>query len=160
MNEEIMHRYFTNPADPLTRSLTDHFQYYADIAAWVQAETERAVLYIIQQRLALNPHENLAYAGGVALNAVSNAKIIDKTSRQLYAEPAAGDNGLAIGCAYYGWIQVLKKEKIKHSGNTCFGKEYPGFDWPPTSTSSPREGEENSARHCIKDAGAVQAAAK
>jgi carbamoyltransferase len=29
----------------------------------------------------------------------------------LFVQPSAGDNGLAIGCAYYGWYEVLKNTK-------------------------------------------------
>ena len=73
----------------------------------------------------MHPHANLCYAGGVALNAVSNTRIIQQLNlNNFYIEPAAGDNGLALGCAFYGWIHVLQKEKIKHSGSTFFGKEY------------------------------------
>ncbi len=126
VNEDVMHDHFTKPADPFIHPFHKHFSYYADIAAWVQSEAERAILYIMQQRLQLHPHDNLCYAGGVALNAVANAKILQQAGiKQLYMEPAAGDNGLAIGCAYYGWLEVLKKEKVKHSGSTFFGRTYP-----------------------------------
>lgn len=125
VNEAVMHHYFTQPADPLSRPFADHFAYYADIAAWVQKETERAILYIIQQRLKLHPHANLCYAGGVALNAVANARIIQQAGIQhFYIEPAAGDNGLAIGCAYYGWMEVLQQQKVRHSGTTLLGRTY------------------------------------
>lgn len=124
VNEKVMHRHFTKPADAITHPFNDHFQYYADIAAWVQSEAERAITYIMKHRLQMHPHKNLAYAGGVALNAVANSKIIEQTHTNLYIEPAAGDNGLALGCAFYGWIEVLKNEKIKHNGSTCFGKVY------------------------------------
>lgn len=103
-----------------------NFQHYADIARWIQRETERAVVYTAQSRIALHPHDNLCYAGGVALNAVCNALLLrNGIVRQLYMQPAAGDNGLAIGCAFYGWRQILKKE-IPKTGNTTvfFGKSY------------------------------------
>ena len=125
VNEEIMHQHFTNPSDAVTRPFKDQFQYYANIAAWVQQETERAVLYVFKNRLQMHPHENICYAGGVALNAVANTKIIEQTGiKNFYIEPAAGDNGLALGCAYYGWLQVLQKERVKHNGSTFFGKSY------------------------------------
>lgn len=125
VNEDVMHHYFTTPSNPILRPFAGHFNYYADIAAWVQQEAERAILYIIRQRLAIHPHEYLCYAGGVALNAVANAKILAHTPiKQLYMEPAAGDNGLAIGCACYGWMEVLQKEKVKHNGSTFFGRAY------------------------------------
>jgi predicted NodU family carbamoyl transferase len=69
--------------------------------------------------------KNLCLAGGTALNAVANSLIIkNKLVDNLYIQPAASDNGLSIGCAYYGWLQYLKKPKIKTNGNTCFGRKY------------------------------------
>lgn len=105
----------------------NNFQYYADIAFWVQKEVEKAILYIINSRSELTKIENLSYSGGVALNAVANALISNKTNfKNIYITPAAGDNGLAIGCAYYGWLEVLKRERVIHDGNSCFGKVYSG----------------------------------
>jgi carbamoyltransferase len=125
VNEDVMYKHFTLPADEVMRPFNKHFQYYADIARWVQDETERALLYIFTHRLALLPHKNMAYAGGVGLNAVANSKLLSQTGiDNLYIEPAAGDNGLSIGCAYYGWMEVLKQKRKKHDGGTCFGKTY------------------------------------
>ncbi|MFA0964345.1 carbamoyltransferase [Roseivirga sp. BDSF3-8] len=104
----------------------ENFQYYADIAYWVQRETERALIYLVNARYEYNGHENLCYAGGVALNAVANARIIRETPiKNLYMQPAAGDNGIALGCAYYGWLEVMKEERQEHDGSTCFGISYP-----------------------------------
>lgn len=125
VNEEMIKAHFTQPADDVARPFAAHFQYYADIARWVQEESERAIGYLFRQRLQMHPHTDMCYAGGVALNAVANSKILELPGiKNLYIEPAAGDNGLAIGCAYYGWLQVLQKEKVKHNGSTFFGKPY------------------------------------
>lgn len=125
VDEEVMHRHFIQPADPVTRPFKDHFQYYADIARWVQDEAEKALHYIFKHRHQLHPFPNLCYAGGVALNAVANSKIYLHTGFEaFYIEPAAGDNGLAIGCAFYGWIKQLQQKRIIHNGNTCFGISY------------------------------------
>lgn len=124
VNEDILRLYFTKPATR-EHSFKNNFQYYADIAKWVQEEAERAILYLFKQSLQHHPHANMCYAGGVALNAVANAKILQLPGiEQLYIEPAAGDNGLAIGCAFYGWLEVLKKEKVKHNGSTFLGRPY------------------------------------
>ncbi len=101
------------------------FQHYADLAYNTQKELERALLYLVRERLDFAPCKNLGYAGGVALNAVANARILKETNiDNIYMEPAAGDNGLSLGCAFYGWLEVLKKERVKHDGNTCFGRSY------------------------------------
>lgn len=103
----------------------ENFQYYADIAFWAQKEVEKAVFWCFQDRLERFPHEKVCYSGGVALNAVANAKLLnEEIVSDFYIEPAAGDNGLALGCAYYGWLEVLKKPKVKHNESTCFGKSY------------------------------------
>lgn len=102
-----------------------NFQYYADIAYWVQREVERAILYIADSRFQLSPSENLAYSGGVALNAVANRRILKESPfENLYIQPAAGDNGLAVGCAYYGWMHVLGKERQPHDGSPFMGRSY------------------------------------
>jgi carbamoyltransferase len=101
------------------------FQYYADIAYWIQKEVERAILYTIDARYETAPSGNLAYAGGVALNAVANRRIKTESKfKELYIQPAAGDNGLAVGCAYYGWLEVLKQERVYHNGSMSLGKVY------------------------------------
>ncbi|HWK05310.1 MAG TPA: carbamoyltransferase C-terminal domain-containing protein [Puia sp.] len=117
-------RKFDSPAFS-EKMFWENFQYYADIAYWVQKETERAILYIVQSRAKMVDCGNLSYTGGVALNAVANALIVEKGCfSNYYFTPAAGDNGLAIGCAYYGWLEVLKKQKIVHRNNSCYGRSY------------------------------------
>lgn len=102
-----------------------NFQYYADVALWAQQQVEKAVFRCFKDRLTRFPHKNVAYSGGVALNAVANARLLNEgLLEHFYIEPAAGDNGLALGCAYYGWLEVLRKPRVKHNENTCFGKAY------------------------------------
>lgn len=125
VNEPAIHKYFTKPANPVSSPFKEHFNYYANIARWVQEETEKAVIAIMKHRLSVQHHPNICYAGGVALNAVANTKILEQTEiKNLYIEQAAADNGLAIGCAYYGWLQVLKGEKRKNNNESLFGKVY------------------------------------
>lgn len=102
-----------------------NFQYYADVARWAQEQVEKAVSFCFEERLSRFPHDNVCFSGGVALNAVANAALLNTEKiKNLYLEPAAGDNGLALGCAYYGWMKLLNKTKVPHNGNTCFGKSY------------------------------------
>jgi carbamoyltransferase len=115
---------FQQPADTY-HEFQKNFQYYANIARWVQNETERALLYLFKHRQNMQPSANMCYAGGVALNAVANHRILAETNvTQLYIQPAAADNGIALGCAFYGWLEVLKKEKVSHNGASNFGKKY------------------------------------
>jgi carbamoyltransferase len=123
VNYEWMSRF--NRPIRLAQDLRGNFQYYADIARWVQEELERALLYVADHRHGLYPSKNLAYAGGVALNAVANSRIRRESKfENLYVQPAAGDNGLAVGCAYYGWLSVLQRERRRHDGSSAFGRRY------------------------------------
>ena len=59
------------------------------------------------------------------MNAVANRRMLRESKfRDVYIQPAAGDNGLAIGCAYYGWMAVLGEQRRKHDGCSAFGKAY------------------------------------
>jgi carbamoyltransferase len=65
------------------------------------------------------PCDDLAMAGGCALNSVANGKLFDQTPfRRTYIQPAAGDEGLAIGAALHTYHSVLKqprRHELKHS---------------------------------------------
>ena len=115
---------FTKP----TRRYEDFirgFDHYADLAWWVQQEVERALVALVQARMAMVDTKSLVYAGGVALNAVANRRIQQECELEhFYIQPAAGDNGLALGCAYYGWLELLGKRRVLHDGGTCFGRVY------------------------------------
>jgi len=105
--------------------MPDCFQAYADLAYWAQKELEKALLSVFKTAHDLAPSRNVAYAGGVALNAVGNRRLLQESSfENFYFQPAAGDNGLALGCCYYGWLEVLKKSSVKHSGASAFGRRY------------------------------------
>ena len=101
------------------------FQYYADIACWIQREIERALLYVVECRAHLTTSRNLCYTGGVALNAVANRRICTEGPfTSVHIPPAAGDNGLALGCALYGWLEVIKGERAPNDGVQYFGRSY------------------------------------
>lgn len=116
---------FTSPA--MSRAaLKSEIDYYADIAYWVQKETERALLYLVRDRFERRPSRNLAYAGELALNTVANSRILREGGfEHVFIQPAAGDSGLAIGCAYYGWLQVLKRAPARGGGSAVHGASYP-----------------------------------
>lgn len=58
------------------------------------------------------PEDKLAMAGGCALNSVANGKLFARTPfRQTWIQPAAGDEGLAIGAALYAYHGILKQPR-------------------------------------------------
>jgi carbamoyltransferase len=93
------------PAREPGGELTKH---YEDVAAAMQVVLEEAYLHLVRRAHELTGSNNLCLAGGVALNAVANGRIRPETPFDgLYIQPAAGDNGISIGAAYYVWNQLL-----------------------------------------------------
>jgi carbamoyltransferase len=77
-------------------------QRYADIAASVQEVTERAIVNLARAAHGRTGSPNLCFAGGVALNAMANRRILQETEiEQLFIPPAPGDSGGALGAALY-----------------------------------------------------------
>jgi carbamoyltransferase len=80
-------------------------QRHMDLAASIQAVTDEVVLRLTRALAAETGAANLCLAGGVALNCVTNGKVLrDGRFRRLWVQPAAGDAGGALGaalCAYY-----------------------------------------------------------
>lgn len=73
---------------------------YADVAATLQVVLEEALLGLARQARARTGAENLCLAGGVALNALANARLRRESGfSRIFVQPAAGDAGGALGAA-------------------------------------------------------------
>ena len=73
---------------------------YADVAATLQAVTEDALVALAIEAKRRTGLEALCLAGGVALNAVANARILREAGfSRVFVQPAAGDAGGALGAA-------------------------------------------------------------
>src|SRR5262249_12986687 len=79
-------------------------QYYADVAASIQAVTEEILLKMAERAYLETGLKKLCMAGGVALNSVANGRILRETPfEEIYVQPAAGDGGGAVGAALYAY---------------------------------------------------------
>jgi carbamoyltransferase len=75
-------------------------QKHKDLARSVQATYEKAFFALLHALHKQNPSDNLALAGGCAMNSVANGKIYRRTPfKKVYLPAAAGDAGGAIGAA-------------------------------------------------------------
>jgi carbamoyltransferase len=73
-----------------------------DLAASLQKCLERAYFHVLNFLYEQTRMEALCLAGGVALNSVANGQIFEKTPfRRVYTQPAASDDGTAVGVAYF-----------------------------------------------------------
>jgi carbamoyltransferase len=76
-----------------------------DIAHSLQIALEETALALTDWLYSETGAENLALAGGVALNVVMNSRIRDRSQfRNVWVQPAAGDAGTALGAAL--WVDV------------------------------------------------------
>ena len=73
-----------------------------DLAASLQKALEKAYFHALRYLYDRTRVKNLCLAGGVALNSVANGKIFEQTPfERIYTQPAAGDDGTAVGVAFY-----------------------------------------------------------
>jgi carbamoyltransferase len=69
--------------------------------------------------------DDLVMAGGCALNSVANGKIFDYTPfRRTYIQPAAGDEGLAIGAALHAYYSVCRDSTRHELKSSYLGPEF------------------------------------
>ena len=84
-----------------------------DLAASIQFVTEEIVTKIARNIANVTGDKNLCLAGGVALNCVINGKLAkQRIFDKIWAQPAAGDAGGALGAALSIWHLHLKKPRI------------------------------------------------
>ncbi|MCW5635519.1 MAG: carbamoyltransferase [Rubrivivax sp.] len=100
------------PDEPLTPR-------HMDLAASIQAVTDEVVLRLTRALAAETGQKNLCLAGGVALNCVANGKVLrDGRFDNVYAQPAAGDAGGALGAALVGYHLQLGQERPNGANGT------------------------------------------
>ena len=77
-------------------------QDHEDVAAALQECLDRAVLHVCAHFGKKTGLRRIALAGGVALNCTANGRLIDSgIFDEVYIQPAAGDDGTALGAALY-----------------------------------------------------------
>jgi carbamoyltransferase len=106
------------PADELTER-------HRDLACSAQAVYEEAFFHVLRAAHAEHPSENLALAGGCAMNSVANGKVYRNTPfRRLYVQSAAGDAGGAIGAAFAVWSRVSRGARAEGMGHAYWGPAF------------------------------------
>jgi len=95
-------------------------QKHCDLALAIQTVTEEIVLKLARFTKEFTGESKLCLAGGVALNCVANAKLLEAgIFDEIYVQPAAGDAGGALGAAlaihylYFKETREFPKEKMQ-----------------------------------------------
>lgn len=104
---------------------SDKMRHWEDIAWRAQDDAEIVLLERACWLREKTGAKNLVMAGGVALNCVANGRIAREAGfENVWIQPAAGDNGIAMGCAFYGHL-ALKKNARSHVMNDAYtGRAY------------------------------------
>jgi carbamoyltransferase len=119
-------KFYETFGQPRQKNKTARFeQHHLDVAAAFQKQLEECLLKIARQLREQTREDYLVIAGGVALNSVANGRLVRESGfKDLYVMPAAGDNGTAIGAAYYVYNSVLGQPRVYLHDNPFIGTEY------------------------------------
>ena len=76
----------------------------ANLARSVQDDLEGSALRLVESLRETTGAKHLALAGGVALNSVLNGQLLREAGfDSVFIPPSPGDEGVAVGCALYGY---------------------------------------------------------
>ena len=96
-----------------------------DLAYKVQTELEEVLCEIIANACHMTGLKHVCIAGGVGLNSVANYKILrDCGLDDIFIFPAAADNGIAVGCALWGYHSDERGTQRPVLDSACFGRSF------------------------------------
>jgi len=98
---------------------------HRNIAASAQRILEESVLAMARRLHAETGQKNLCMAGGVALNCAMNGRLLrEGPFDDIYVQPAAGDDGIAIGAAYQLYHKFSGAPRSFVMRHALIGPEY------------------------------------
>ena len=102
-------------------------EHWQDVAWRVQHDTEEVLLKRAVWLREKTGAKTLCLAGGVALNCVANGRLLREAGYEnVWIQPAAGDDGIAIGSAYYGHLALKKGPRRFVMKHAYLGRTYGG----------------------------------
>lgn len=109
-------------------------QHHCDLGYAIQQITEEIVFKMATEAKKLSGCEYLTMAGGVALNCVSNGKLLRSgLFKDIFVQPAAGDAGGALGAAQAAYFIYFNKERVPTKAQdemqgAYLGPQFSNFD--------------------------------
>jgi len=106
------------PSGPLTER-------EEDIAHSLQVVYEDCAMHVLNGLWERTGQDALCLAGGCAMNSVANGKVRQRTPfKSVYIQPAAGDNGTALGAACHVWHATLGHDRVFVMEHGYWGTTY------------------------------------
>jgi carbamoyltransferase len=106
------------PGEPLTDR-------HRDVARALQTVTEEIVLHMARELRRSTGLSKLCISGGVALNCVANARLLEESGfEQVWVPPCASDTGAPLGSALWHHHQTLGNPRRFEMKHPFFGKGY------------------------------------
>jgi len=103
-------------------------EFHRDVAHSAQEMTERIIVRIARALHARYGADALCIAGGVGLNGVANWRVLQETPfREIFIQPAAGDDGGALGAALWAHHAILGGERRWRMEDAYLGPAYGGW---------------------------------
>jgi carbamoyltransferase len=110
------------------------------IAASLQSVFETAAMHVLRHVYDVTKNPRLCLAGGCAMNSVANGKIREQTPfRDVFIQPAAGDNGTALGAAFHAWHGASPSSRDFVMEHGYWGPEFSDADIVDTLSAHARE---------------------
>ncbi len=99
--------------------------YLVDLAYKVQKELEQALKHIVGLAIKRTGLRKLCIAGGVGLNSVANYELLRSLNLDdIFIFPAAGDSGIAAGCALWAYSTAGGGQKRVTLTRATLGRTY------------------------------------
>jgi carbamoyltransferase len=106
------------PHEPITDQ-------HRDLAFALQAVTEEVIVHVVRALSKRFSQRDLCMTGGVALNCVANAKILEHTDvRRIWVPPCASDTGAPLGSALWHYHQQLGHRRGFELTHPFYGQAY------------------------------------
>ncbi|MHB8293264.1 MAG: carbamoyltransferase family protein [Acidimicrobiales bacterium] len=97
---------------------------HEDIAFGLQEVVERAGVHLAEELGRRSGSKHLSMAGGVALNSVMNARVVEEAGYdRVFIQPASSDAGNALGAALFAWHHHLGNPRSFTMDHAFFGPE-------------------------------------
>jgi carbamoyltransferase len=98
---------------------------HRDLAAALQAALQTTLLHLLRHYKAVTGETKLCLAGGVALNCSANGVILrSRMFKNVFVQPAAGDDGSALGAALYVQKEREPATPLKNVTSPLVGPQY------------------------------------